>query len=361
MGLMARPDDALKYLVTVPVHFAADFAVDALSIRDAEKWRVDELWLGKELVAVNQPGSRFKHDRRPVPLEMRRLGPGDQITLLASRIADRAGTPDVLEAWMFCEDGSGPMLDEYESSSDLTVDLRVLSRETLDTCYQLSVQLPDGVEVIYPSRLLVAAAEDWVVVDIALNNRSMFAQSGDVAASLFGECGVRLDFGPVAREDQLIVTVIRIHTRSASHARMLPALRLMGASRLTTQRGRRRHLPLYACVPILPKTSFSVTARPQVGPIMFDSLIVRNPEHWVVHEVRVGNFSQKASYGELSGLAFSSHSKSPLITGPVLPCQDFMVTASYVGPSEAGEMFDCVASGDLMEASSSPCPSCGRT
>jgi hypothetical protein len=106
---------------------------------------------------------------------------------------------------------------------------------------------------------------------------------------------------------------------------------------------------------ILPKTSAEIMSRPQSVAFAPTAIVVGgHPDHWDINDIKIGNRSQLAQGGDISGALFAAGGAcADLRLDIVHPGMDICLLVTYVGPEEAGEPFTCAVTG-ATELKSAP-------
>lgn len=120
--------------------------------------------------------------------------------------------------------------------------------------------------------------------------------------------------------------------------------------------GSRDVLPISTGVPIKPGQSFEVVARPQRGALVLDRFMISNAGtpggagDWAVTDVMIGNRSQFAQAGDISGAMFATDAIDTFLSfEAVSTAMDVRVTARYDGPVEEGVPFFASFVGHLRD------------
>jgi hypothetical protein len=104
--------------------------------------------------------------------------------------------------------------------------------------------------------------------------------------------------------------------------------------------------PMSSTERIQPGRTVTVSSRPDQQPFRPSRIVIgRNPDDWVVQDIRVGGLSQISPLGGIPGSAFSAHTVDALllVTDAVGPVE---ITVSYVGNDPLGDAFVAAVMGE---------------
>lgn len=93
---------------------------------------------------------------------------------------------------------------------------------------------------------------------------------------------------------------------------------------------------------IKPGERMQVTARPQRQAFRPEEITIENGAHWLVHDYSIGNMSQFAQRGDISGAAFAGLKLSGTTAQTAM---DVTFDVTYRGPEKDGEQFLATVTG----------------
>jgi hypothetical protein len=120
----------------------------------------------------------------------------------------------------------------------------------------------------------------------------------------------------------------------------------------TARHVRRVPLPLSTAIRIRPGESVQITARPQLDWFVPDRFLIKNAEHWDVHELYVGSWSDAGLHNKRSLLdepraasCFSPDTWNPLVTSATMCGENVVLVATYIGTNKKGLRLEAVVFG----------------
>jgi hypothetical protein len=199
---------------------------------------------------------------------------------------------------------------------------------------------------LFVDRFTIADAEDWIVHDIRTHGKSIFVQSGDLPGELFSG-SVPVILAPLAAKDRVEIAATYVGTKAAACL----VVELSGTAEPTsTQRAVSYFLPLSTDVPILPTQSAQITGA-TTKHFMPERLVIADPDHWIVNDIRIGNRCQTAQAGDFPAQAFSIHAVGCAVTFDRIPrgVSSVVVTTRGEDCDEEGAGLYCGVQGHLVE------------
>jgi len=189
--------------------------------------------------------------------------------------------------------------------------------------------------------LLVDCPGDWIVDDVVVGGDTLLVDSGSLPGDLFARWSRRspdlkfrlpqLSLGRVHAGDSFFV--------SATYQGASPAIFEYEVSGhevpVGDAAGDSAFLPVDSGIKILTGTTSVVCGRadlPDGYCFIPEGVVLRDPENWVILDVKAGNRSQFAQGGDIPGVAFGAHTVGcPMTIEPIYPGGDLSVVARYVG------------------------------
>lgn len=337
----------------------ASFWPDRLLIKNAGSWTI------QQLTAENKAGSKHSlietTDQGAVafsyaawhPLAAREVLCGDAIVLRVTyRGSDAQG--ESFEAALFGWEDRLPTKAANSPNSRQSSE-RISERATSPEVRPAqTIKLPWTITspALFVDRVIMANAKDWIVNDIRTRGKTIFVQSGDVPAEMFSDAAVVI-LEPLKKGD--LVLILATYIGRESSARL--TVELSGtASTPSVPRTLSYFLPASTGVPVLPKQSAQITARPQVASAFLpERIVIADSADWIINDVKIGNASRFAQSGDVPALSFDSRTVgSHVMFGPVQSAQDFIVVTTRTPSRDESAPFFCGVQGRLVEEHESP-------
>ncbi len=232
--------------------------------------------------------------------------------------------------------------------------MEVVVRSKVPILPNTSVRLRSGDSqrrpAFYPERVRVEDATDWIVNDVLLCGRSLCVQAGDLPAELLSCAGhPALSFGRLDPGDEFTLMATYVGPREAGAELVY---RIEGRAKPSSA-PRSCPLPMSSGVGVLPNVSAQLTSRVQTLPeghgFQVRRVVIRDPQDWVVNDVRIGRASQFAQAGDVPGVAFQATGADQVVAfDPVAPGIDVQMVVTYVGADPAGAPFVGGMVGDVV-------------
>lgn len=93
-------------------------------------------------------------------------------------------------------------------------------------------------------------------------------------------------------------------------------------------------------IKIKPGQRARIVARPQVTAFRPEQIEIENAEHWLVHDIKVGNRSQFSQSGDIPGEMFAPGVQGGAVSlETVQTAMDLVFEVTYTGPELDGEQF----------------------
>lgn len=330
------------------------FWPDRLLIKNTDRWRVDELFVGawkdwneaefakrRSFIAGSRelpPEPEYiKHSLLEAgpraasafslstwqPLTTREVPCGREIILVVTYIGKNL-RGEGFEATLFGWDGKPPTRstkssEVYERVTERAESARVAAHEMV--ILPLTVTSP----LLFVDRLTIADAKDWIVNNIEVRNKSIFVQSGELPGELFLDSAPVI-LEPLAAKDRVEVAATYVGSNSSACL----VVELSGTAQPPSEpRTLSCFLPMSTCgIPIEPTQSAQITGRPQ-GDFLPERLVIADSDEWSVHDIKVGTHSQLAASGDIPGQSFAIDLVEGHMTfDPVRKGQDFIIVTT---------------------------------
>lgn len=216
---------------------------------------------------------------------------------------------------------------------------------------QIQLPLPPRAHDLHVTgiTLRVTEPEHWLVHDILIGGDTLLVDGGDLPGELFADQLGRalIPLGHLRAQEELIVHATYTGPLSAVSL----AYEVSGTEVPTEEEAANfAFLPLSGNVPI--QGSAQVQAKIGLPPeyaFLPEEIVLRDPEKWIVSNVRSGNLVQFAASGAVPGVLFGRDNwgcQPHFITA--LGDSDFCMTVNYAGPELYGEPFVCGVVGRVV-------------
>ncbi len=341
------------------------FSPDRLVIKHASRWRVHEIRVDGQPILGRLRGALFASEAETSPIRdvssssPLRMRPGSDMVVQASYRGDRdAG--ESFEAALFGQESTtfGPRVENPDLDVDDFGEATVRSKVHVlpNTSIQLHMTCQDllsgDARTVYPARISLEDAADWVVNDLKLYERSVFTQSGDVPAELLSS---RLwQIGALEPGGRLTIVATYIGERGDGAPLVCRVGFRTQPSPSSTPFS--RFLPMSSGVQILPNTSAQLTSRCQISHVPAGQgfqarrIVVRDAADWVVNDLGIGRVHQFIQGGDVPGVCFSATGVDQVVALDPAPAEiDVQMTVTYVGPHASGASFVCGMVGDVVD------------
>jgi hypothetical protein len=351
------------------------FWPDRLVIKNADRWHIDEFYVGEwkdwdaaqyaKRISLREVGSRepfpepefIKHSlleagscagapfslRTWQPLTTREVLCGEQIVLIVT-YTGKNPRGEGFEAALFGWDGQPPVKASSTKRSD---EKRITERaEAASVVPHEMAILPLTVTspVLFVDRLTIMDAKDWVVNNIAVRNKSIFVQSGELPGEMFSDAACVI-LEPLTAKDRVEVAATYIGNNPSACLKV----ELSGMAEPPSEpRTVSCFLPMSTGVPIEPTQSAQITGRTQ-SDFLPERLVIADSDEWSVNDIKVGTHSQLATSGDIPGQSFSIDLVEGHGTfGPVVrKGQDFIIVTTREEDCKKGAPFWCGVQGRL--------------
>jgi hypothetical protein len=299
-------------------------SADSLLIAGSQKWRIHEFRTAPRIGGTVVPGDHLTH--------------GDRTMLPCIAVAE--GVHLEVE---YCGDAV--------QGAAIKLWARAVSSKHGE---HVVLALPDRAHDLYVTDLTlrVANPEHWMVSDVCVGDDTLFVDAGQVPGEIFADRPgrTRIRLGRLRAQEALVVR--------AYYVGPLPeacfAYEVTGAEVPVGEIGGDvAFLPLTSDVPIKPgpiRTVVQVTTRagvPQGYAFVPEEVVLRDPSHWIVGSVRVGNVMQFVCVGAVPGAVFSH---GPLWFDPVRSRMDFVLQMTSAGSATGGGSLACGCVGRVVRA-----------
>ena len=355
------------------------FYPERLVIKDAAHWKIDRIRVGDRAGVLVQdlPGAVFASDapgRFPGCGEIE-IPPGGELIVEVTYTGLReAGIP--FEACVFGSDDQTPPpvapTARWGGGKKIAT---ARSECPIPTNTSVKLLTDPMKHDVWPSRLVIKCASDWVVNDVCVGEVSIFTQSGDVPGSMFSEdvkdAESAICLGRLAAGDKF--SVVATYVGTASDAEFVYELYGTHAESEAADLPIAVILPMSTGISILPSKSAQITSRCQppdglrrgIGPrqgFIAERIVVEGGADWVFNDVRIGRTSQFAQSGDVPGLAFSSGTLGGAVSFDVAQAGiDVAIVTTHIGPREVGAAFVCGILGSIVDLTAvDPAPRRGR-
>lgn len=196
---------------------AHDFFVSGLTLRGVEPshWLINDVIVGSDTLLIDDgdlPGELLADRPERVPLRLGRLRAKEELIVKATYIGPLASAALSYEVL-------GSEMPLRETAAD-TAFLPMSSSATADggsLCISSKVSVPTGFAFV-PEEVVLRDPDNWIMVDVRMGMRLLFAALGEVPGALFGARtrGCRLNFPAVSGGQSLSTVVGYIGTHIAS-------------------------------------------------------------------------------------------------------------------------------------------------
>jgi hypothetical protein len=337
----------------------ASFWPDRLLIKDAGSWAIHQLTVENKagskhslIETADQSAAAFS----PAiwqPLPAREVICGDAVVLVVTyRGSNLQGAR--FEAALFGWEGRLPAKATNSPSSGQSAKRISEHATSPEVRSGQIVKLPWTIKspALFVDRVTITNAKHWIVNDIRTRGISIFLQSGDVPAEMFSDA-TDVILEPLKEGD--LVLVLATYIGRESFARF--TVKLSGtAVPPRVARALSYFLPASTGVTVLPTQSALLTARPQTAaPFLPERLVIADSASWAVNDIKIGNASQFAQWGDVPALSFDGRTVgSHVMFCPVLPAQDFIIVTTRSSSCDESAPFFCGVQGRLVEENESP-------
>lgn len=217
---------------------------------------------------------------------------------------------------------------------------------------QVRLSLPARFNDLYISKLIlqVANPSHWLVSDILMGDDTLFVESGTLPGELFSE---RPGSAPLqlpclrAGEDFAVQATYVGPCEEASLVYEVSGSEIPGDMEDSA------FLPMSSSVKILPSQSLLVSGDvdlPVGYAFLAEDVVLRDPDKWIVNDVKVGNMSLFACSGDAPGEIFGALARECRLSYNKLPSGvPLVIIATYVGSNLAGEPFICGVRGRIVQ------------
>lgn len=341
------------------------FYPERLLIKNAERWRIHEIQVASgsqepRKLAKSLPGERFAlgaPGRFPGAGEL--LVPaGDQVIVNLEYVGPlEAGEP--FEACVFGSDDRAVVSPVVPSSSPKLAAARTECRILPGTSAKLLTD--PGEHPLWPDRLAIHDSQDWIVHDVLLGDRSLFAQSGDVPGVLFAKSShASIQMGRLDAGDRFCVYATYVGANPGGAELAYDLFGTRDAPAVSIAPRRQAILPMSSGVNILPETSAQMTSRclpssPRVTGLPTGygfrarRIALDQAADWTICDVKIGNLSQFLQSGDVPGVAFDPMAQGCQVAFGAAPVGiDVTFVATCVSPLESGRAFVCGIVGDIV-------------
>lgn len=286
------------------------FWPDRLLIKNADRWDVQRLAVGmgkspwSSLIDDEQQRRRasvFSLDTWQ-PLIQRELLLGEPIVIDVTYTGSNE-QGECFEAAVFGWDACPPAPRSERSAMDTSkcISERAESKDVrADEMAMLTMTV--ALPTLFVDRLTITEAKDWIVHDIRVHGKTIFAQSGDLPGDLFSGA-VPVILAPLAAKDRVEIAATYVGSKPTSRL----VVELSGTAKPTSdRRGVSCFLPLSTDVPIVPAQCAQIAAT-SARDFLPDRLVIADPDAWIINDIRIGHRCQPAQSGDLPGQTFSIH------------------------------------------------------
>ena len=317
------------------------FWPERLLIKNVEEWQVHEFAIGtrKGPQYTKRPlcekGMDFSLESS-FALVTQEVLCGQEIVLTATY----TGTNEqggCLEAVLFGWDSQLPPKSAPSKDASTDNSTRITERmESKTTPAGKLVNLPVRIKTptFFVDRFVIQEANNWIVNDIRVRDRSIFAQAGDIPGEMFSE-SVSVILEPLATDD--CVEVLATYIGSEKAGRLV--VELSGTAAVPDgPRDTSYFLPMSTGIEVLPTQSVQITARPQFH-FICDRIVIADAasgsvDGWIVNDIKLGNRSQFVQAGDVPAQAFSGRGIGTNITLGAVPVgQDVVFVATRIDDS----------------------------
>lgn len=329
--------------VSVRSQIDAVLSADSLLIANSAKWRIRGFRTAPRIGGTVVPGDQLMPgDRTKLPC----IAVADGVHLEVEYCGDVPGGEELVACVL--ANRSGSFVPGTEPQGTAPLKFRVESAPS-KSGMEVVLALPSRAHDLHVMDLTlrVANPEHWMVHDICVGDDTLFVDAGQVPGELFadrpGRAGLRL--GRLRAKEALVVRAVYVGPSPEACL----AYEVTGSEMPVGEVGGDvAFLPLTA--DMLIKTAVQVTARagvPRGYAFVPEEVVLRDPSHWIVRGVRVGNVTQFVRDGAVPGAVFSH---GPLWFDPVRPEVDFVLQAAYVGSAAGGGSLACGCVGRVVRA-----------
>jgi hypothetical protein len=323
-----------------------------LLVADPQKWRISSLRAGPRI------GGYQVHGDHPALLNPEPGSPA-RLPLLP---LDREVTLEVEYIGPEAYDGlfrSCLCLDNEQQSHDTSGQLK--SRDLLSFIAkspaiargeQIYLPLPMRAHDLHITDLLLRVTEPahWLVSDILIGGDTLLVDAGALPGELLadrpGRAPIRL--GRLRAKEELAVQATYIGPSTAATDASL-SFEVFGSEVPTSHEANTAFLPMSSeviCTVLQIQAQISV---PTGYAFLPEEIILRDPEKWIIADIRNGNSFQFAASGSIPGILFGGRAREcqPHFDA-VRGDNTFFLVANYIGSNPEGETFVCGVIGRVV-------------
>jgi hypothetical protein len=306
------------------------FWPERLFIKNAEHWTVERITVG---LGKSPWSTLIEDDHRHAstfsletwqPLIQRELLVGEPVAMTVT-YAGPNEEGECFEAVLFGWDNPPPARKPERSTTDAAP--RVSERaESKDVRRDEMAILPISITspTLFVDRFTIADAADWIVHDIRTHGKTIFASGGDLPGEMFsGSAPVILR--PLAAKDRVEIAATYVGNKPTARL----SVELSGTQEPPrTIRDESYFLPLSTDVAIMPTQSAQITG--SSGRVFQpDRLVIADPDHWLINDIRIGNRCQTAQAGDFPAQVFSIRAVGCEVTFDRVPrASDFVIVTT---------------------------------